>query len=382
MLAPRGFGNNTVLQRGTGGNMGIEGIGDNGPGALATGAGITVGVLIVTGALITLARRKLRDAARTSGEADDFLLDLARRTSIVVIVFPAVYLGARALSIPRELASLIGTLARLSLIAQSALWAAAIIDFFLRRYHRRRAETDPAAVTTIRAFRFAAVIGVWCIAFLVALDNLGVDVTTLITGLGIGGVAIALATQNILGDLFASLSIVLDKPFVVGDFIRTGEDLGRVEQIGLKTTRVRSLSGELLVFSNSDLLQSRIRNYKQMEERRVLFRIGVVYQTTPARLRRIPLIVREIIERQQAVRLDRAHFAAFGDSSYDFEFVYYVGSPDYNVYMDTQQTINLAIVDAFAAERIEFAYPTRTLHLERAAPAAAADEHARSTEIV
>lgn len=215
------------------------------------------------------------------------------------------------------------------------------------------------------------------------LDNLGVDVTTLITGLGIGGVAIALATQNILGDLFASLSIVLDKPFVVGDFIRTGEDLGRVEQIGLKTTRVRSLSGELLVFSNSDLLQSRIRNYKQMEERRILFRIGVVYQTAPARLRRIPLIVREIIERQQAVRFDRAHFAAFGDSSYDFEFVYFVGSPDYNAYMDTQQAINLAIVDAFAAEKIELAYPTRTLHLERAAPAPAADEHDRpAREIV
>jgi small-conductance mechanosensitive channel len=254
----------------------------------------------------------------------------------------------------------------LSLIAQVALWSAAILDFFLRRYHRRRAEIDPAAVTTIRAFRFAAVFGVWCIAVLVALDNLGVDVTALITGLGIGGVAIALALQNILGDLFASLSIVLDKPFVVGDFIRAGDDLGTVEQIGLKTTRVRSLSGELLVFSNSDLLQSRIRNYKRMEERRILFRIGVVYQTTPSQLRRIPAMVREIIERQTAARFDRAHFAAFGDSSYDFEFVYYVASPDYNVYMDTQQAINLAIVDAFAADKIEFAYPTRTLYLERA----------------
>lgn len=357
--------------------MGIEGIIENAPAALATAAGIAAGVLSIAGALIAFARRRLHGAARTDGEADDFLLDLFRRTSIVLVVFPAVYLGARALSIPAELASLIATLARLSLIAQTALWSAAIIDFFLRRYHRRRSETDPAAVTTIRAFRLTAVLGVWCVALLVALDNLGIDVTTLITGLGIGGVAIALATQNILGDLFASLSIVLDKPFVVGDFIRAGEDLGKVEQIGLKTTRVRSLSGELLVFSNSDLLQSRIRNYQQMEERRVLFRLGVVYQTTPAGLRRIPPIVREIIERQQPVRFERAHFAAFGDSSYDFEAVYHVGSPDYTAYMDIQQAINLAIVDAFAAEGIDFAYPTRTLYLERPAAAAAKDGHAR-----
>jgi small-conductance mechanosensitive channel len=338
---------------------------------VAIAAGIAAGVLVLAGAVITLARRRLRNARDTAGEADDFLLDLFRRTNIGLVVFPAIWLGVRALSLPKELTALLSTLARLSLIAQAALWSAAILDFFLRRYHRRRAETDPAAVTTIRAFRFAAVLVVWCIALLVALDNLGVDVTTLITGLGIGGVAIALATQNILGDLFASLSIVLDKPFVVGDFIRTGDDLGMVEQIGLKTTRVRSLSGELLIFSNSDLLQSRIRNYKRMEERRVLFRIGVIYQTTPAQLRRIPPIVRDIIERQSPTRFDRGHFAAFGDSSYDFEFVYYVISPDYNAYMDIQQTINLAIVDAFAAEGIEFAYPTRTLFLP---PAAAASE--------
>jgi len=337
----------------------------NAPGTVATAAGIAAGVLVLSGAVASLARRKLRNARQTEGEVDDFFLDLFSRTNLALIVFPACWLGARALVLPAEVTALISTSARLSLIAQAALWLAAILDFFLRRYHRHRVENDPAAVTTIRAFRFCAVFGVWCIAILVALDNLGVDVTTLITGLGIGGVAIALATQNILGDLFASLSIVLDKPFVVGDFIRTGEDLGVVEQIGLKTTRVRSLSGELLVFSNSDLLQSRIRNYKRMEERRILFRIGVVYQTTPSQLRGIPPMVREIIERQPSTRFDRAHFAAFGDSSYDFELVYYVTSPDYNVYMDTQQAINLAIVDAFAAATIEFAYPTRTLYLER-----------------
>ena len=207
--------------------------------------------------------------------------------------------------------------------------------------------------------------GVWCIGVLVALDNLGIDVTALITGLGIGGVAIALATQNILGDLFASLSIMLDKPFVVGDFIRSGDHLGTVERIGLKTTRLRSLTGEQLIFSNNDLLQSRLRNYKRMAERRVLFRIGVTYQTPAGQLEAIPMMVRGIIESVGTVRVDRAHFAAFGDSSYDFEFVYYVLSPDYNVYMDVQQAINLTIVRAFERERIEFAYPTRTLFLQR-----------------
>lgn len=342
----------------------IENILGNPPEAVAIAAGIAAGVLILSGAAILLARRRLHNPRGRRRDVRNFSLDLFRSTKIGLVVFPAIWTGARALSLPKELATLIGTLARLSLIAQTALWSAAVLDYSLRRYHQRRAETDPAAVTTIRAFRFAAVLGVWCVAGLVALDNLGIDVTTLITGLGIGGVAIALATQNILGDIFASLSIVLDKPFVVGDFIRAGDDLGMVEQIGLKTTRVRSLSGELLIFSNSDLLQSRIRNYKRMAERRVLFRIGVVYQTSPAQLRRIPPMVREIIERQQRTRFDRAHFVAFGDSSYDFEFVHYVASPDYNVCMDVQQAINLAIVDAFVAEKIEFAYPTRTLHLE------------------
>jgi small-conductance mechanosensitive channel len=312
-------------------------------------------------------------AADTAGDVDDFLLDVVRRTSVALLFFPAVFIGARMLALPQEAASLLRTLLRLSLIAQGALWSAAIVDFLLRRYHRRRVESDPAAVTTIRAFRLAALGGVWSVAVLVALDNLGVDITALVTGLGIGGVAIALATQNILGDLFASLSIVLDKPFVVGDFIRSGEHMGTVEQIGLKTTRVRSLTGEQLVFSNADLLQSRIRNYKRMDERRIAFTIGVTYQTPAALLERIPAMVQEIIERSGELRMDRAHFAAFGASSYDFEFVYYALSADYNVYMDVQQAINLSIVRAFEREGIEFAYPTRTLFLQSSSgPAAAA----------
>jgi small-conductance mechanosensitive channel len=348
---------------------------ENAPTALAVAAGITGGLLLIVFAVAWIAKRRLAAAASTTGDVDDFLLDVVQRTSFLLVILPAAYAGTRALKLDPEAAALLRTFARLSLIAQTALWSGAVIDFVLRRYRRRRVEADPAAITTIRAFRMAALAGVWAIAVLVGLDNLGIDITALVTGLGIGGVAIALATPNILGDLFASLSIVLDKPFVVGDFIRSGEQMGVVEQIGLKTTRVRALTGEQLVFSNADLLQSRIQNFKRMNERRVVFRIGVTYQTTAELLERIPSMVRGIIEAAGEVRFDRAHFAAFGPSSYDFELVYYVLSADYNVFMDIQQTVNLAIVRAFEREGIEFAYPTQTLFVQStngARPSAAA----------
>jgi small-conductance mechanosensitive channel len=209
------------------------------------------------------------------------------------------------------------------------------------------------------------------VVLLIALDTLGVDITTLIAGLGVGGIAVALAVQNVLGDLFASLAIVLDKPFVVGDFIDTGgEHVGVVENVGLKTTRVRSLSGEELVIANSDLLSSRIRNYKRMSQRRALFEIGVVYGTPSDKLRRIPELIRKAVESRDNTRFDRSHFKSFGDSALVFETVYFMTVPDYNAYMDTQQAINLELYQRFEAEEIEFAYPTQTLFL-KSEPAAA-----------
>jgi small-conductance mechanosensitive channel len=202
---------------------------------------------------------------------------------------------------------------------------------------------------------------------LVALDNLGIDVTALVAGLGIGCVAVALSVQNILGDLFASLSIILDKPFVIGDFLIIDDYMGSVEYVGLKTTRVRSLSGEQLIFSNSDLLKSRIRNYGRMFERRVVFSIGVTYDTSREKLRRIPGIIREAIEAEDKTRFDRSHFMNYGDYSLQFETVYYVLSADYNSYMDIQQAIYFAIHEAFEQEGIEFAYPTQTLFVTQAA---------------
>jgi small-conductance mechanosensitive channel len=232
-------------------------------------------------------------------------------------------------------------------------------------FKRERLETDPASVTTVSALGFVGKLVLWLVILLLALDNLGVDITGLIAGLGIGGIAIALAVQNILGDLFASLSIVLDKPFVIGDFIIVDNYLGTMEYIGLKTTRLKSLSGEQLVFSNSDLLTSGIRNFKRMYERRVVFTIEVVYQTPVEKLAAIPKMIREIIEKQEHTRFDRAHFKEYGPSSLDYEIVYYVRKPEYNVYMDIQQAINLEIFRRFEQEGIEFAYPTQTLFIQK-----------------
>lgn len=183
--------------------------------------------------------------------------------------------------------------------------------------------------------------------------------------MGIGGIAVALAVQNVLGDLFASMSIAFDKPFVIGDFIIIDDYMGTVEHIGLKSTRLRSLSGEQLVFANSDLLNSRIRNFKRMADRRISFSIGVTYDTPHEKVAAIPDMIREAIQAHDKTNFDRCHFSEYEDSALKFDTVYYVNDPDYNVYMDIQQDINLSLLRRFEEEGIEFAYPTRTVFIEQ-----------------
>jgi small-conductance mechanosensitive channel len=267
--------------------------------------------------------------------------------------------------LPQRLDHVIGTVVVLGLMVQAALWVNSLVDDAFDRQIARQRGRNGEAVTTLTLLGIAARAAVWVLAALLILNHLNFDITALIAGLGIGGIAVALAVQNILGDLFASLSIVLDKPFVVGDFVVVGELRGTIERIGLKTTRVRSLDGELIVFSNADLLKSRIRNFKRMRERRIVFTIGVTYGTGADKLARIPALLREIIAGQPRTRFDRAHFSAYGESALTFETVYYVLDPDYNVYMDVQQAINLEIFGRFEREGIEFAYPTRTVFLRR-----------------
>lgn len=247
---------------------------------------------------------------------------------------------------------------------QAGLWGNALITRWLADYQQNHMARDAEAVTSVRAAGFLARLVVFLLLVLLVLDNIpGVDVTALIAGLGIGGIAVALAVRNILADLFASFSISLDKPFAIGDFITVGDDKGTVEDIGLKTTRLRSISGEQLIIANDDLLRSRVRNYRRMSERRIVFGFGIVYRTSYRKLQAVTGIVREIIEGAGQTRFDRAHFKAYGDSALEFEVVYYVLGPDYNRYMDIQEGINLALFRRFEEESIEFAYPTRTLYL-------------------
>jgi small-conductance mechanosensitive channel len=305
--------------------------------------------------------RLARLAQRTETEIDNLLSQLLEHTSRWVLVVVAASLAGRSLDLGPNAEVALHRLLFIALAVQAGVWVSHVLAFVIERYVSRREKGEVLRTAVLSLFGFFGRIAIWSLVLLLALDNLGFDVTALIAGLGVGGIAIGLALQNVLQDTFASLSIVLDKPFVVGDFIAIGDFAGTVERIGIKTTRIRSLSGEQLVFGNGDLLSSRIRNFKQMAERRVVFGFGVVYQTPADQLEAIPGMVAEIVEAQEHVRLDRAHFKSFGDSSLDFEVVYYVESPEYTLYMDRQQAINLALIRRFEAHGIEFAYPTRTL---------------------
>ena len=294
---------------------------------------------------------------------------LARTTRIFLLVV-ASYLALRWLTVPPEYDRYINGALLFFVWLQVALWGTATVRFFLDRRVLLAAREAREGSASLNILKFVGVAAVWVFAFLLLLANLGIDITALIAGLGVGGIAIALAVQNVLGDLLASLSIALDKPFKVGDFLVVGGEKGTVEQIGIKSTRLRSLDGEQIILSNADLLGARVRNYGRMAERRVLFRIGLVYETPREKITAVPGIIRRAIEQRPHTRFERAHFASFGDFSLDFEAVYHVLQPDYGVYMDIQQAINLQILDEFASEGIEFAYPT-TVQYNRAPPGAA-----------
>lgn len=328
--------------------------------ALGIAAAVFVGLLL----LRQLVSRLGKIAERTGTGVDDFIVDLTRRTRPLLIAVFALYIGSLYLDLARGQARTFKTVAEVAVFLQVALWGSVAIDFWLAR-QRRRLEYDATSLALGGVLRFVAKLVLWSVLLLMALDNLGVDVTALIAGLGVGGVAVALALQNVLGDLLASLSIVLDKPFVIGDSITVEDVTGTVESIGLKTTRLRAVGGEQVILANGDLLKSRIRNWKRMAERRVVLAFGVPYQTPADAVERIPALVRAIVESQDLTRFDRAHFKGFGASSLDFEAVYWILTPEYSAYMDRQQAINLALLRTFESEGIGFAYPTQTLVLER-----------------
>ncbi|MEJ2310617.1 MAG: mechanosensitive ion channel family protein [Gammaproteobacteria bacterium] len=300
-------------------------------------------------------------AKRTDTIIDDAFVFALGKTNTLWMVIIGLYIGSRFLELPEPATRVIHILTVIAVLIQGGIWVNAAISCLIDRSRSRRIAEDPASATMLSVIGFIGKLLLWSIVLLLILDNFGFDITALVAGLGVGGVAVALAVQNILGDLFASLSIVLDKPFTIGDFIVVDDMMGSVEYVGLKTTRVRSLSGEQLVFANSDLLSSRVRNYGRMYKRRVVFHIGVTYQTQRDKLKIIPQILREAIESQESITFDRSNFQKYGDFALIFETVYFVMSPDYNLYMDINEAVNLQIHHRFEEEGIEFAYPTQTV---------------------
>jgi small-conductance mechanosensitive channel len=339
---------------------------DNSLTTWLTAIGIAVGVALALLAVRSVVVRRVRRfSERTTNEWDDLIADVLSATRGWSITAVAALVGSSALDLDGAVRSAFRQVVLVIVLVQAGFWIGAAARSMLTRYRRDKLQNDPGAGTMVGVIGFVVQLVVWAGVLLLALDNFGVDITALVAGLGVGGIAVALALQNVLGDLFASLSIVLDKPFVIGDFVVVDDLVGTVEHIGLKTTRVRSLGGEQLVFSNADLLSSRIRNFGRMAERRIVFTLGVTYQTPRAKLEAIPGIIRSAVEAQEHTRFDRSHLSGYGASSIDFETAWYVLVPDYTTYMDVQQAIYLAIHHAFEEDEIEFAYPTQTLFLER-----------------
>lgn len=261
----------------------------------------------------------------------------------------------------RVLAGLRGLL-MVIVVVQAGIAASKVLSFLVDRTIAERPE-DGARAMTVRAGATLARVLLFVVLAIVVLDNFGVNVTALVAGLGVGGIAIALAVQRILGDVLASLTIVLDRPFVIGDFVTVGNAAGTIEEIGLKTTRIRSISGEQLIYPNAELLQGTIANFKRMIERRIVFRFGVAYETPPEKLRQIPNEVKAIVDSIDVARFDRCHFLEFADSSLTFEVVYFVRSPEFLVHADTRQAINLRLLERLGELGVAMAFPTRTVHL-------------------
>ncbi len=344
------------------------------------GVALAASAVLVVGVRWAIRVRLRRDAGRPSLPWAEQVVDtVLERTRGYFLAALALYLAARVVGWDERGLGWTASLLTIAALLQAGRWITGLITLWMARYRAEKLQADASAVTSMQALGVFAKFIVWAVIVLMLLDNVGVNVTTLVAGLGIGGIAIGLALQNILGDLFASLSIVLDKPFVIGDSLTIGADSGTVEHIGLKSTRIRSLSGEQIVFSNGDLLSSRVRNYQRMTERRVVLSFGVTYDTPHATLATIPGLVRTAVDGVRAdpesapLTFDRAHFKGFGASSLDFEAVYHVLDPDYGRYMDAQQAVDLALIAAFEAHNIAFASPTRTIRIEQPAVDIGAD---------
>ena len=338
----------------------------NAPWRWLVAGAVALGILFVLLLLRRVARKQSARLAATPQE--EFLevpLHVASRTTAWFLVIASVFLGLQTLELPAKTARVLITLFTIAAFWQMGLWATTAVLATLERKQHRALAADRAAAGSLAIIGFIAKLTIWSLVVLLTLSNLGIQIQTLLAGLGIGGIAVALAAQNILGDLFASLSITLDRPFVIGDSLQVDDFSGTVEYIGVKSTRLRSVNGELIVMPNSNLVASRVRNLTRATERRVVFTISVGQDTPLAQLQKIAGLIRSLIESHPDVRFDRSHFAKIAAASFDFEAVYIVRTTDYNRHMDILQEINLKLIAAFEKEGIHFAYPVQRLYLEQ-----------------
>lgn len=326
-------------------------------------------IALIVFAVLLFVRRIVRTqyerlAATPETELMELPLKIASRTTILFILIAALFAGLQAVQLPPKLAKLALTIFTINAFWQAGLWGTTAVLASLERRAQREMTVNRAAVGTLGIIGFIARVTIWAFVLLLTLDNLGIEIKPLLAGLGIGGIAVALAVQNVLGDLFASLAITLDRPFVVGDALAIDDFSGTVEYIGVKSTRLRSLSGEQIIMPNSNLMNSRMRNHSRLRERRVVLTISVSHDTPAAKLEGIPKTIRSLIEKHADTRFDRAHFAKIAPGSYDFEAVYFVTIADYNRHMDIQQSVILELLQTFEREGISIADPRQRLSLE------------------
>lgn len=331
-----------------------------------TSLGIFVGGMAIVYFFKRYVLKRLKKwAESTETSVDDLLVKAIHKSLVPVFYLGVFYISLHTLNLSPDFERGLGIAAIVLVTILVVRAVTAAVNYGLQS--SLKGSHDPERrEKQLKGIRALINIVIWAVALIFLLDNLGVKISAAVAGLGIGGIAVALAAQAVLGDLFSYFVIFFDKPFEIGDFIVVGDKMGVVEYVGIKTTRIRALSGEQLVFSNTDLTNSRVHNFKKMERRRVVFKLGVIYQTPYEKLKMIPQIVKDIIVEQQDATYDRGHFASYGDFSLDFEFVYYVTGADYAKYMDIQQAINLSIFEIFEREKIEFAYPSQTLFVNKA----------------
>lgn len=307
-------------------------------------------------------------SAKTHTDIDDTLIDAVGGIRAWVYTLVALYISLQFFALPEWPDKIISGLVYFAVAWQAIEIALNFVRYGVNRFVAKDedgdGEIDPNAATASDMVILIARIVLWAMGGLFVLSNLGIEITSLVAGLGIGGIAVAFALQGILSDLFASFSLYFDKPFRVGDFIIIGTDSGNVEKIGIKTTRIRTLQGEELVVSNAELTTARVQNFKKLERRRNVIQFGVLYETPREQLKEIPGMVEQIFADIPTATFDRAHFATFGDSALNYEVVYYVESDEYPVFMEAQQQFNFALMDTFAERGIEFAYPTQTVYVK------------------